>query len=95
MPLMMMHGIPLVTMVDPEAVANMAMLSAKLKTLDGSPLPGAPGAMLLQIPHDSPANKMLGDPSKGGGKSFFLKVVPNQEDQTPPAPIPDPSGKPQ
>jgi hypothetical protein len=82
MPLVMgLHGTSSMAMMDPEGMANMAILKAQLGTM-GSTF--APGTMLLDIPNDAESKSLLDSAQKlKKDKKSFLLVVPNDKDKQP------------
>jgi len=55
MPLMMLNGLPAMAMMD----ANMALMKARLQTMDGTTLAHTPKSFFLEIPDGSDAKQML------------------------------------
>jgi hypothetical protein len=85
MPLMMLDGKPMMAMMD----ANMALMTAKLKSMDGMKMQGMPRDFVLDIPEGSDSKELLNSAQKlGKNKKSFLLVVPNDGAVPPPPPAP-------
>jgi hypothetical protein len=84
MPLMMLDGLPSMAMAD----VNLAMMTAKLKSMDGMKVDGVPHELVLDIPEGSEGKQLLDSSQKGAkDKKSFLLVVPDSGAvPAPPAP---------
>jgi hypothetical protein len=90
MPLLMLDGKPMMAMMD----ANMAMMTAKLKSMDGMKMDGVPHEFVLDIPEGSESKELLDSAQKfSKEKKSFLLVVPDGG-AVPPPPPPAPSAPP-
>jgi len=93
MPLVMgLHGMPSMAMMDPEGMADMAILKAQL----GSSF--APGTMLLDIPNDAESKDLLDSAQKlKKDKKKFLLALPDDKSKQPEQskPVPDAPSQPQ
>jgi hypothetical protein len=82
MPLVMgLHGTSSMAMMDPEGMANMAILKAQLGSMGSSV---APETFLLDIPNDTDAKELMDSSQKlKKDKKSFLLVLPNDKDKQP------------